>query len=174
MRTNYCTFWITKFPQFSILYLRQELLRVWCEWRKHFLTHWILATFHIPLFQSLLSNEKRQISRRGTSLVAEWLRIRLPMQRTRVRALVQEDPTCRRATKLIFHNYWACALEPAHHNYWARPRTTATEARVPRAHALQQEKPPQWEAREPQRRVAPACLKKACVQQQSQKINNTK
>ena len=34
------------------------------------------------------------------SLVAQWLRIRLPMQGTRVRALVQEDPTCRGATKL--------------------------------------------------------------------------
>ena len=29
----------------------------------------------------------------GTSLVAQWLRICLPMQGTRVRALVQEDPT---------------------------------------------------------------------------------
>ena len=28
---------------------------------------------------------------RGTSLVAQWLRIRLPMQGTWVRALVQED-----------------------------------------------------------------------------------
>ena len=39
------------------------------------------------------------------SLVAQWLRIRLPMQGTRVRALVREDPTCRRATKLVRHNY---------------------------------------------------------------------
>ena len=30
----------------------------------------------------------------GTSLVAQWLRIRLPMQGTQVRALVREDPTC--------------------------------------------------------------------------------
>ncbi|XP_059761837.1 bromodomain-containing protein 7 isoform X5 [Balaenoptera ricei] len=29
----------------------------------------------------------------------KWLRIRLPVQETRVRALVREDPTCRRATK---------------------------------------------------------------------------
>ena len=36
-------------------------------------------------------------------------------------------------------------------------RVTTTEARAPRAHALQQEKPPQGEARAPQRRVAPAC-----------------
>ena len=41
----------------------------------------------------------------GTSLVAQWLRIRLPMQGTRVRALVREDPTCRRTTKPMHHNY---------------------------------------------------------------------
>ena len=39
------------------------------------------------------------------SLVAQWLRIRLPMQGTRVRALVQEDLTCRRAAKPVSHNY---------------------------------------------------------------------
>ena len=38
------------------------------------------------------------------SLVAQWLRIRLPMQGTRVRALVWEDPTCRGATKPVSHN----------------------------------------------------------------------
>ena len=53
------------------------------------------------------------------SLVAQWLRIHLPMQGTWVRALVREDPTCRGATKPVRHNYWACALEPASHNYWA-------------------------------------------------------
>ena len=41
----------------------------------------------------------------GTSLVVQWLRICLPMQGTRVRALVQEDPTCRGATKPMHHNY---------------------------------------------------------------------
>ncbi|KAJ8779227.1 hypothetical protein J1605_012689 [Eschrichtius robustus] len=39
------------------------------------------------------------------SLVAQWLRIRLPMQGTRVRALVRADPTCCRATKPVRHNY---------------------------------------------------------------------
>ncbi|KAJ8790042.1 hypothetical protein J1605_004794 [Eschrichtius robustus] len=38
------------------------------------------------------------------SLVTQWSRIRLPMQGTRVRALVQEDPTCRGATKPVCHN----------------------------------------------------------------------
>ena len=41
----------------------------------------------------------------GASLVALWLRICLPMQGTRVRALVWEDPTCRGATKPVRHNY---------------------------------------------------------------------
>ena len=39
------------------------------------------------------------------SLVAQWLRICLPIQGTRVRALVWEDPTCREATRPVSHNY---------------------------------------------------------------------
>ena len=39
------------------------------------------------------------------SLVAQWLRIRLPMQGTRVRALVWEHPTCRGATKPVRHKH---------------------------------------------------------------------
>ena len=41
----------------------------------------------------------------GASLVAQWLRTCLPMQGTRVRALVQEDPTCRGATEPVRHNH---------------------------------------------------------------------
>ena len=77
------------------------------------------------------------------------------MQGTRFWALVQEDPTCRGATKprasqlLILSSR---AREPQ----LLSPRAATTEARMPRARAPQQEKPPQWEARAPQRRVAPA------------------
>ena len=77
------------------------------------------------------------------------------MQGTRVRALVREDPTCRGATKPVRHNYWAWALDPASPNYGSLCATTI-EARAPRACALQQEKPPQWEASALQQRVAPA------------------
>ena len=38
------------------------------------------------------------------SLVAQWLRVCLLMQGARVRALVWEDPTCRRATGPVSHN----------------------------------------------------------------------
>ena len=37
--------------------------------------------------------------------VVQWLRICLAMQGTPVRSLVQEDPTCRVATKAIHHKY---------------------------------------------------------------------
>ena len=47
-------------------------------------------------FQLLQSKEWK-----GASLVAQWLRIRLPVQGTRVPALVREDPTCRGATKPV-------------------------------------------------------------------------
>ena len=72
----------------------------------------------------------------GASLVAQWLRICLPMQGTRVQALVWEDPTCCGATRPVSHNYWACTSG---------------------ACALQQERPRQWEARAPRWRVAPTC-----------------
>ena len=64
------------------------------------------------------------------SLVVQWLRIRLPMQGTWVQALVWKDPTCRGATKPVCHNYRACALELASHNYWAHVPQLLKPARL--------------------------------------------
>ena len=50
-----------------------------------------------------------------TFLVAQWLRIYLPMQGTWVRSLVREDPTCRGATKRGCHSLGVWALEPENH-----------------------------------------------------------
>ena len=50
-----------------------------------------------------ISWDKKILAR--ASLVAQWLRIRLPMQGTRVRALVWEDPTCHGANRPVSHNY---------------------------------------------------------------------
>ena len=44
------------------------------------------AAIHFLIVLALKAN--------GTSLVAQWLRIRLPRQGTWVRSLVREDPTC--------------------------------------------------------------------------------
>ena len=56
------------------------------------------------LFQTPLLKIDKESSI-GASLVAQWLRICLLMQGTRVRALVWEDPTCRGATGAVSHNY---------------------------------------------------------------------
>ena len=48
---------------------------------------------------SLINREMR------ASLVCQWLGIRLPMQGTRVRAPVWEDPICRGAARPVSHNY---------------------------------------------------------------------
>ena len=66
------------------------------------LTLWPKASDLNNLGVFFLISEVRGI---WASLVAQWLRIRLPMQGTWVRALVQEDPTCCRATKPMRHNY---------------------------------------------------------------------
>ena len=55
------------------------------------------------LFFLLWSYVKKLYHR--ASLMAQWLRICLPMQGTQVRALVQEDPMCHGATKPVSHNY---------------------------------------------------------------------
>ena len=46
-----------------------------------------------------------KLSKIRASLVAQWLKICLPMQGTRVRALVWEDPMCCGATGPVSHNY---------------------------------------------------------------------
>ena len=56
---------------------------------------------------------KRQVSQfkneqRRASLVAQWLRICLPVLETRVPFLIQEDPTCCRGAKPVHHSNWAC------------------------------------------------------------------
>ena len=102
----------------------------WVPLKQGLLLHKSISSLRVAtwLFSSLLypGDYHRAWHRVGaqkcllrTSLVAQWLQICLPMQGTRVRALVQEDPTCRGATKPVHHNYWACTLEPASHNYWA-------------------------------------------------------
>ena len=92
------------------------------------------------IVKQLYSNKdvkKKKIKKaQRASLVAQRLRVCLPMQGTRVRALVWEDATCRRATRPVSHNCWACASG---------------------ACAPQQERPRRWEARTPRWGVAPAC-----------------
>ena len=71
-----------------------------------------------------------------------------------VQSLIWEDRTCCRATKLMSHNYRACAVEPTSWGHWSPC-------------APQQEKPPQREAHALQLESSPCLwqLEKALVQQ---------
>ena len=84
----------------------------------------------------------------GASLVTQWGRIYLPMQKACVQILVQEDPKCLGATKPMHHIYWTWALEPGNCKYWS-PRTLEAMLQNRRSHL--NEKPKHCN-----KRVAPA------------------
>ena len=74
----------------------------------------IVASIPVPqeILKEALQSEGKitidstlEIQEKGASLVAQWLRICLLMQGTRVRALVWKDPTCCEATRPVSHNY---------------------------------------------------------------------
>ena len=90
----------------------------------------------------------------GTSLVAQWFKIHLPMQGHRF------DP-------------WPGKIP--HAMQQLSPWATTTKALVPRARAPQQEKPPQWEAHAPQRSSPCASqLQKSHMQQRRHNAAKTK
>ncbi|KAJ8783225.1 hypothetical protein J1605_009833 [Eschrichtius robustus] len=64
----------------------------------------LLTSYHI-LTKHSVSRWWFPIQPPRASLVAQRLRICPPMQGTRVRALVWEDPTCHGATGPVSHNY---------------------------------------------------------------------
>ena len=92
--------------------------------------------------QVLIFKKKKALHR--TSQVVQWLRIHLPMQRAWVQSLVWADFMCHGATNLVYHNYWAHALEPVSPNYWAHS-LQLLKPECPGACALQPEKPSKWE-----------------------------
>ena len=106
--------------------------RAWSAVGEKWMWNWMRIWLRVHLG---LTTFFKKITNSGASLVAQWLRVRPPMQGTRVRALVREDPTCHGATGPVCHNYWACTSG---------------------ACAPQRERPRQWETRAPRWRVAPA------------------
>ena len=74
-----------------------------------FIIHFLYICPHfsliIPLLDYYIIKNKYEKRLFWASLMAQWLRIRLPMQGRQVRALAREDPTCRGKTKPMHHNY---------------------------------------------------------------------
>ena len=98
--------------------------------------------------------KKRRI---GLPWGVQWIRIQLPMQETQVQSLVQEDPTCCRATKAVCVPQLLSPCSRAHNPKQLSLRIAATEAQVPRVCVPQQEKLPQWEVLAPQLESSLCC-----------------
>ena len=90
--------------------------------------------------------------------MAQWQSIHLPMQEIMIWALIWEDPTWPKAFNPLPHNYWASAPSQGAKTTEHAAHAAATEDHEPRACALQQEKPPQWEAQDSQWETSPCLL----------------
>ena len=78
------------------------IARTWKQPKCPSTDEWIKKMWHIYTIKYYSAIKRNEI---GASLVAQWLRICLPMQGTRVRALVWEDPTCHGPAGPVSHNY---------------------------------------------------------------------
>ena len=114
-RTNYSCgscqsekvlFLFSSFPYFFLLTISSRVYRPRLDFSSGSEFHSSKSLTHARE-SCLVQNHQEQ--RDWASLVAQWLRICLLMQGTRVRALVWEDPTCRGASGPVSHNYWVCA-----------------------------------------------------------------
>ena len=72
------------------------------RWKKMYHTNANHKKVGMAIFLSDKGYYKTKKNKNRASLVAQWLRICLPM---RVRALVWEDPTYRGATRPVSHSY---------------------------------------------------------------------
>ena len=76
--------------------------------RRNMPRHIVIKLTKIKDKEKIIESNKGKMTNNiqgGASLVAQWLRVCLPVQGTRVRALVWEDPTCRGAARPVSHNY---------------------------------------------------------------------
>ena len=78
--------------------------------------HFVKFFFHEYTFYGVYLKSYCQ---NWASLLVQWLRTYLLMQETRIWSLIQEDSICCGPTKPVYHNYWACALEPISCTCWA-------------------------------------------------------
>ena len=68
------------------------------------ISHLIRVYIHLALHPTDTGEKAALKTGPWASLVAQWLRVCLLMQGTRVRALVWEDPTCHGAAGPVSHN----------------------------------------------------------------------
>ena len=88
--------------------------------KKEYIYNWITLLYSRnshKIVSQLYFNKINLWKKFRASLMVQWLWMHLPIQWTWVWSLVQEDPTCCRATKPMHHNYWTPnALESVLYN----------------------------------------------------------
>ena len=107
-----CCFKVRLFQEFVFCFLFLDSPHQHTHPHIHTHTHTLRAgkfdlRVHSYLFILIYTTPKRNMPPRGcnwTSRVVQWIRIHLPMQETGA-ILIQEDPTCLRATKPTCHSY---------------------------------------------------------------------
>ena len=90
------THWARNRPVQDLLLEKEKKISSRILWKKHdFIQTFIEYLLHASKWLISIRWKKytNKNARGGTSLAAQWLRICLPMQGTRVWSLVQEDPT---------------------------------------------------------------------------------
>ena len=95
--------------------------------------------FYIYIYKMLIFSHEK-INHKA-SLLIQWLSILHVMQRTQVLSVVREDHACHGTINPVCDNYWDFYLKPKSCNYWAH-MPQSLKLMNPRAHTLQQEKPP--------------------------------
>ena len=98
-----------------IITVKSVVKHLWCRLCVHF-KNWHFVHHGFFSWTFAFRNIAIRTYIPGSPVVKK--KICLPMQGTQVQYLVWEDTTYRRATKLVCHNYRACALEPGNHHYW--------------------------------------------------------
>ena len=97
-------------------------------WHTHYL--------HPQIFFSIFVNPPSKLPCQA-SLVAQWIRIHLPVQGTQVQSLVQEDSTCCRATMPACHNYCVPRVMPcnsrSHHSKNPEHRNSGPRSQLQKA-----------------------------------------
>ena len=103
-----CKYFLPVTTDSKLIYTLRCVLTTFLSWS--FKNSVFLLLIHsLSLFRVSIRQYNVKIPTDRASLVAQWLRICLPMQGTRVRALVWEDPTCHGAAGPMSRNCWACA-----------------------------------------------------------------